>query len=91
MNFEEAEKRLDAMAPGKHIQVGYNRSTFCHTGKPFQEQECRIYVTGHPFCIADNWEEALKEMQNLLNPPKKMDLAPETVEELPQLENGDTE
>lgn len=81
MNFEEAEKRLDAMAPGKHRSLEYGRSTFI-SGPLRKEQTCKIYVAGYKICNGNTWEEALTKMEKEMN-PQAVKLINETVEELP--------
>lgn len=81
MTFEEAEKHLDAMAPGKYRSLKYERPTNAR-GPVKKDQVCSIYVAGYRICSGFTWKDALGEMEREIN-PQSAKLEPGAIEELP--------
>ena len=68
MKIKTAIKKLSKLADGKYFSLEYKVSKFS-SEKGFRV-ECQVYIDGQTHRSAGTWREAIKKMDNALNPKK---------------------
>jgi len=67
MNFVQAKQKLRKIANGKYFAIEYKEIDFGIAIQP--EVVCNVYINGSNWHKAATWEDALKKLEEELNPP----------------------